>query len=254
MNEYVSKLNISLIRRNTLHTSGSLHYFPDFCIGYVKKGKGEFLYMGKKYEAFPGDVIYIPKGTRYYSIWSGAPQIEFYSVGYSFADPYARMENDFCIFRFENESLFDNLYSHFSSGNFFRAMSSFYELIDEIYLLLTDRKKRLSKSTVAPAIEYIEKNFTQNICVAALAKLCCLSESRFFAVFKEITGSSPIAYKNYVQVQNALKLLADSDMSIEQISSELGFASAAYFRRVFKKITDKNPGSLRRGKKIHLKT
>ncbi|MBQ7976398.1 MAG: AraC family transcriptional regulator [Clostridia bacterium] len=36
-------------------------------------------------------------------------------------------------------------------------------------------------------------------------------------------------------------LINDSNMSIEAISDASGFQSAAYFRRVFKKITGKTP-------------
>ena len=38
----------------------------------------------------------------------------------------------------------------------------------------------------------------------------------------------------------------DSDLSIENISEQVGFESAAYFRRVFKKVTGKSPREYRK--------
>ena len=91
-----------------------------------------------------------------------------------------------------------------------------------------------------PALEYIERNYTEKIPIEFLAQLCNFSQARFFTLFKAATGCTPIEYKNNILIQNGVKLLAESQMSVEEISDTLGFSSVAYFRRVFKNITKKN--------------
>lgn len=46
-------------------------------------------------------------------------------------------------------------------------------------------------------------------------------------------------------VQNALDLLAHTDLTIEEISSKVGFSSSNYFRKVFFDITGKTPKEVR---------
>ena len=52
---------------------------------------------------------------------------------------------------------------------------------------------------------------------------------------------TPIEYKNRLCVQNAEKLLLTNDLSIEEISEKMGFNSASYFRRIFRKYVGKSP-------------
>ena len=54
------------------HTTGTLNSFNHPCIGYIKKGRAEFLYMGKRFFASEGDLIYIGSITKYYSVWYGS--------------------------------------------------------------------------------------------------------------------------------------------------------------------------------------
>jgi AraC-like DNA-binding protein len=64
---------------------------------------------------------------------------------------------------------------------------------------------------------------------------------------------SPIAYKNQLCIDQAAQiLLSGSKKSIEEISSELGFESATYFRRVFKQYTGISPRMFRQNAKDSL--
>ena len=66
------------------HSAGTLISYDHPCIGFLKKGTGTFLYNGTTYFAEAGDLVYIAKGTKYYSVWSGTPEIVFYSINYDF--------------------------------------------------------------------------------------------------------------------------------------------------------------------------
>ncbi|MBQ8233914.1 MAG: helix-turn-helix transcriptional regulator, partial [Lachnospiraceae bacterium] len=80
-----------------------------------------------------------------------------------------------------------------------------------------------------------------------LADISTMSVSRFFPNFKKAMGVTAIEYLNHYRVSKAIILLMnDSDLSIENISEQVGFESAAYFRRVFKKVTGKSPREYRK--------
>jgi len=79
-----------------------------------------------------------------------------------------------------------------------------------------------------------------------LARLCCISESGFYAKFHAAVGKTPVAYCNAVRIRKAQSLLIGTDLTVEEISERLGFCSPAYFRRVFRELTGQLPKALRR--------
>ena len=100
--------------------------------------------------------------------------------------------------------------------------------------------KRLHNS-IKKAVDYITINYFKNVSVAELAGIANLSPSRFFTVFKNEIGMTPIEYKNYICIQNAEKLLLSTELSMEEISEKIGFNSSTYFRRTFKKYVGSSP-------------
>ena len=93
-------------------------------------------------------------------------------------------------------------------------------------------------------MEAIEADPTREHPPKELAKLCTLGISRFFELFRQETGVSPIRYRNMLRIEMSQQLLLGSD-SIEAIADRLGFSSADYFTRVFKGIVGMTPGSYR---------
>ena len=101
------------------------------------------------------------------------------------------------------------------------------------------------KTTVQPAVDYIESNYNMPITIEKLAQLCHSCTSGLFKLFKSATGVTPIAYKHNIMIQNALDLLTHTDLTVEEISARVGFSSPNYFRRVFYDITGKTPKQVR---------
>ncbi len=90
-------------------------------------------------------------------------------------------------------------------------------------------------SPLLPALQYIEENREQLITQAQMAELCHLSPSYFSRLFTHEMGVNFSQYIASKKVAWARELLEQTDDSIETISEKLGFSSAAYFIKVFKK-------------------
>lgn len=242
---YVDFLETNFLSFKFKHGSTSIaHHFDKPCIGYILKGQCEILYKGKTYFAKQGDLMYIAKGTNYSSFWTGNPEIEFFSVPFKFTDPYAMNEFKFQIVKNYPKEKFDRLYSIPKENDFLR-METFYCLLSELYGKLEKNKKNRAYDNILPAVDYIEKNYTEKIYIEHLAALCNLSPSRFFSVFKETMGNTPIGYKNAVKIQKSMELLYETDMSVEEIAETLGFSSTAHFRKQFKQILGVTPKKIR---------
>ena len=226
-----------------IHSAGPEVYFINPCIGYVRKGYAKFFYKGKVFYAYEGDLIYIAYGTKYHSVWFGSPDIEWYSINFYFKSRYDFYDYQFQILKDYPPELFDKMYETYKSS-YMLSVSYFYQLLNDIYQRL--QTVSVSYATLQPAIEYIENNYNKNFSISILAELCHCSESGFFKQFKKSTGVTPIAYKHNIMIQNALDLLVNTNLSIEEITSMIGFSSSNHFRTVFSKLTGKTPKELRK--------
>ena len=236
------------LRKNSfknIQSAGPNLYFYNPHIGYIKKGYAKFLYKGQTLFAYAGDLVYISYGTTYHSVWYGEPDIEWYSIDFNFKSEYNFNEYQFQILKNYPAELFEKMYETYQESCFL-CVSYFYQLLDDIYKKLKISSYTTSYTTIGPAIEYIENNYNQNISIITLAKLCHCSESGFFRLFKKSTGVTPVTYKHNIMIQHALDLLSHTTLSIEEISSEIGFSSSNYFRTVFLKLTGTTPKELRK--------
>lgn len=241
---FINEFSISKKNYKNYHTIGNLQSFSSPCIGYILEGEADFLYKGKHLYAKKGDLIYIATGSTYYSVWTGNPDISFFSLNFNFVSPFSFSDYEFQIVKNYPIDIIEKIWDFYEMDSF-SSIGFLYILLSDLYEKMKKQKKNSHIDEIKPAISYIENNFKESFKISYLAKLCNLSESHFYNVFKRCTGTSPIAYKNNIIIQNALNLLSDTKMSIEEISNYLGFSSSNYFRKVFESITGFSPKKAR---------
>ena len=130
--------------------------------------------------------------------------------------------------------------------NFYRNTQQVTHAIEPKQLFNSDEPRNYLKvhrsgraetegSALLPALQYIEENRDQLITQAQMAQLCHLSPSYFSRLFTQEMGISFSQYMGIKKIAWARQLLEETDDSIESISEKLGFSSAGYFIKVFKK-------------------
>lgn len=112
----------------------------------------------------------------------------------------------------------------------------------------------MSNKTKHQMINEIAAYITQgDVRVKTLDDIChrfFISKSYLCRIFKEVTSFTIQDYVNINCVKRAQKLLEDNDLTVAEISEKLGYNSATYFARVFKKYTETTP--LKYRKKQHI--
>ena len=95
----------------------------------------------------------------------------------------------------------------------------------------------LSKGSerVRKAIEYMDKNYREEITLSDLARLSGLSRSEFCRIFKAATRRTPVEYLTGVRIRKSLPLLAGGEYSITEVAELCGFSGASYFSEMFKR-------------------
>ena len=133
-----------------------------------------------------------------------------------------------------------------SESDMMCVLSVFYSVLSSVLPNLKHLSDKKIDKRISDAMEYIHLNAEQELSIPLLAEKSDMSISHFYTLFKKEVGTTPIEYKQNVLINRAIRLLlSDTSLSVEQISSMLGFSSSTYFRRVFKHITGKSPREYR---------
>jgi AraC family transcriptional regulator, arabinose operon regulatory protein len=112
---------------------------------------------------------------------------------------------------------------------------------DEFYAGETNVRERIAKS-----IEFMKGHLRENLRLSTLAALVNFSRSHYTTVFRRLTGYAPASYLNHLRMQRAVELLNTTEMSIKQISDQLGFSDQFYFSRAFRRMHNHSPSEHRR--------
>lgn len=103
-----------------------------------------------------------------------------------------------------------------------------------------DRQMKLD-----PMLKYIEDNLTVTS-PSKLAQEYAYTPAYFSRVFKNRTGMTIIEYINKRKIEQAVKLLKETELSVENIAIKTGFSSKKNFYDAFKKYTGMTPNGLRK--------
>lgn len=95
-------------------------------------------------------------------------------------------------------------------------------------------------------LEWARTNLSEPLSLDTLADVAKMSRRTFTRRFREATGTTVTKWLNAERVARAQQLLETTDMSIERISSEVGFGTALAFRQQFAAQLGTSPSNYRR--------
>jgi AraC-like DNA-binding protein len=96
------------------------------------------------------------------------------------------------------------------------------------------------------AIEYMENDYAKLDGIKSIADQLGISLSHLTREFTKETGINPIKYLTNIRMQNAMQLLINTDLSINEIAVKCGFSNGNYFSKIFKKNRQLSPNEFRR--------
>lgn len=99
--------------------------------------------------------------------------------------------------------------------------------------------------TVERLIEYIDQHMGEDISLQSLSEFTGLSTTYVSRIIKEHLGVGFVEYLNTKRIDRAKKLLADTQVNVEQVGFQVGFNNVRSFMRTFKQYVGVSPGSYR---------
>ena len=95
---------------------------------------------------------------------------------------------------------------------------------------------------ILKAKRFIEENYSdQNTTLTTVAEAVCLSPNHFSTIFSQECKTTFIEYLTNVRLENAKRLMRETDMKGYDIAYECGFSDPHYFSYIFKKNTGLSP-------------
>lgn len=213
---------------------------------------------GRRYHACAGDFFLIP---------SGVPH-SFYHINENYIQKY--------WFHFDAEaegtSLFELInppfYLHIDDGRafvkLFRAIfkcaaddapdsqlllnAKILELLS-LYFKLTNTsfsETAVDENTIIRVIvEYVNAHLDKNITLRELAEVAHFHPNYFVRFFKEHIGIPPTKYVNNIKIEYAKSMLENTDLSIKEIMTSIGFDDYSHFSKFFKTYSGYSPSAFR---------
>lgn len=106
-------------------------------------------------------------------------------------------------------------------------------------------------SSVWQIIKYIKKNYTnQSLSIQDISDYMNLSMSYICVIFKSATNQTVNSYITNIRIEDAKKLLINSNESLVQIAKTVGYGDVKYFCKTFKKITEISPSEFKNKYKL----
>ncbi len=103
----------------------------------------------------------------------------------------------------------------------------------------------LSRYRLQQVIDYINDYLHHNLSLTELASLVHISPYHFARLFKQSTGMPPHQYVTNCRIERAKQLLAKKELSIIEITQQVGFQSQSHFTTLFRRFLRTTPRDYR---------
>ncbi|CAI3648574.1 AraC family transcriptional regulator [Clostridium neonatale] len=220
-------------------------------IHYISEGEGTFKINNQIFDLKKGDGFILFKGMNVEYTASIDNPWKYYWVGFSGTNA-----NEYL----HRSSIFDNYIINYQSNSKIPsiiknmcALSKTYDqnssddilLLNKLYYLLYTITQEFPKpfqlvnnlthTYIQQSIDFINSKYAEKITVQQIADNVNLSRSYLYKMFIKYLGKSPQKYLLNLRMYKATLLLKETDLSISQISSNIGYDDPLFFSKTFSK-------------------
>lgn len=250
-----------------------LHKHPIFEINLVLSGTQAFNVDRTRYEQKPGDLLLFRPGDRHESRVIGGEEMTYYCLHFDVDEPSFRellCRSPRCFYPSDSElalairPALDKLIELTSQESVVRTEVRMHILsaLFELFAVISGTLSKLNQdpagarnseaaSQVAALLEQAVENVEQREIlndkdtITAIAVAVGYSTSSVNRMFTRAFGVSPRQYLSTLMLKKSKLLLMDPELTIEEISSKLGYNNIAHFSRQFKRWTGESPSRYR---------
>lgn len=149
----------------------------------------------------------------------------------------------------EGEATMSEIFSRYSDGyrsiyrvgNVEQVLEWMTTLRDGLCDILKSRKVTYKEHVITNVKKYIQSHIEERLTLNDVAGIFGLSPNYLSVLFKKTCDTGFSEYITQMKVSKAKTMLLEQDMKIYEVANQLGFESAFYFSKVFKKVEGMSP-------------
>lgn len=255
-------LKIVSAERNTITTAvpSSFQKYPFVKVIYVQSGEAVLTFKDTQEKVGKNQIILLNPNVEYYWELKGDRPLEITEVGVhglELSNP-SEADGDFTYYKQEaaekDTGLFlDLLLKEISTKNpGFEEISKRYIEIILIQLLrhedfsIRNSLNKKNHKEIQTVKNYMKVNYHKNITLDDLVELVHINKFYLIRIFKQEVGMSPIDYLIHVRIDEAQKMLRNTNIAIADIAHLVGFQSPSHFSKTFRELSNMTPSQYRR--------
>lgn len=141
----------------------------------------------------------------------------------------------------------DNIFDLFAEGWASQALAHIARAARPLYARSTSTVRRggLSGRNMRRLEEYVRANLARPISVSDLSSIAGLSKRHFLRAFRETAGITPHRYVVGLRIEDAKRLLCETDDSVTAVALASGFSHSHHFSTSFRQATGMTPSAFR---------
>jgi AraC-like DNA-binding protein len=264
------------VREVDSHWTYPSHEHPMYEIHWVVDGEMEMVVEGQIYNQQKGDILFIRPGVTHSCKWAGSQGFTYFCVHFSVFDRVFSKELDHYKTTYYPASsslvngivpalsiLYDlaieNKSATLSTAKSMKVHSAVFDLFGALVDQLSQSetvmptKKEVLASGIAEQIEDSVRSIllhgqihdSERTWVQDIAKSLKMSPSQVNRIFQQVYGKAPRKYLSEILLNEAKRLLLQTDLSVDHIAMMLGYRTSAHFSRQFKRWTKTTPSGFR---------
>ena len=232
------------------------HHYHDskFEIYYMVSGKCSYFIDDKSYDVLPGDVVLIPEGTIHKTDYGKEEHSRLLiecSSGFIPEEVRPKIAELSYVYRNPDVTrdiflLLKKIGEEFSHPDELteNALTAYMRILFSTLVRSENSAERPDSKNqmIEEVVSYLKENFSQEISLSAMAKLCFVSPEHLSRTFKKETGFGFSEYLTLLRLRQAEYMLKEGDeYSISEIAYRCGFNDSNYFSDKFKKTYGTSP-------------
>ena len=239
------------------------HFHVELEITYCLQGRFTLFQNGQKFDVCEGDVVLLGSNVVHEYCVTEPAKILLLEVGPMFLKSHFKQISGLAlknpVVKKDNSVFYANLHACIVSllnEEKAKTATSDMMIYGEIYRMCAaiirntqaGDSLQMKKNTqhMEKALELIYYHYSEELSIEHVAEITGYVKSVFCKNFKKFTGIGFHSFLNNYRINTACYLLTETDLSIDEIATMVGFKDSKSFSRVFKDTTTTPPGQYRK--------